>query len=32
MFEWVYFSGAESSIHDKSVYEARLNLGKVISK
>ncbi|MBT7608244.1 MAG: amidophosphoribosyltransferase [Bacteriovoracaceae bacterium] len=31
MFEWVYFSGAESSIHKKSVYEARLNLGKLLA-
>lgn len=31
MFEWVYFSGAESSIHGQSVYEARLNLGKVLA-
>lgn len=27
MFEWVYFSGAESSHEGKSVYTARLNLG-----
>jgi amidophosphoribosyltransferase len=31
MFEWVYFSGAESAIHNKSVYEARLNLGKLLA-
>ena len=31
MFEWVYFSGAESSIHNQSVYEARLNLGKLLA-
>ncbi len=28
MFEWVYFSGAESAHEGKSVYTARLNLGK----
>lgn len=27
MFEWVYFSAAESSMEDMSVYSARLNLG-----
>ncbi|MGM0422662.1 MAG: amidophosphoribosyltransferase [Pseudomonadota bacterium] len=27
MFEWVYFSAAESSMEDQSVYTARLNLG-----
>ena len=27
MFEWVYFSGAESTQQGKSVYTARLNLG-----
>jgi amidophosphoribosyltransferase len=32
MFEWVYFSGAESAIHNKSVYQARLNLGKLLAK
>ena len=31
MFEWVYFSSAESIINNKSVYESRLNLGKVLS-
>ncbi len=31
MFEWVYFSSAESSIHNQSVYEARLNLGKLLA-
>lgn len=31
MFEWVYFSGAESTIHEKSVYTARLNLGKQLA-
>ena len=28
MFEWVYFSGAESSIDDQSVYGVRLKLGE----
>lgn len=28
MFEWIYFSGAESTIEGRSVYQARLNLGK----
>lgn len=28
MFEWVYFSGAESEIEGRSVYQTRLNLGK----
>lgn len=32
MFEWVYFSGAESSIEGKSVYSARLGLGRVLGK
>lgn len=32
MFEWVYFSGAESSIEGKSVYTARLNLGRRLAK
>lgn len=32
MFEWIYFSGAESSIENKSVYAARLNLGKVLAR
>jgi len=32
MFEWVYFSGAESSIEGKSVYGARLNLGRQLAK
>ena len=31
MFEWVYFSAAESSIEEKSVYNVRLNLGKMLS-
>jgi amidophosphoribosyltransferase len=32
MFEWVYFSGAESSIENKSVYSVRLNLGNELAK
>jgi amidophosphoribosyltransferase len=28
MFEWVYFSRADSIIENKSVYETRLNLGR----
>lgn len=32
MFEWVYFSGAESSIENKSVYGVRLNLGIGLAK
>ena len=32
MFEWIYFSGAESTIDSKSVYGARLELGKVLAK
>lgn len=31
MFEWVYFSSAESILNNKSVYESRLNLGRVLS-
>jgi amidophosphoribosyltransferase len=31
MFEWVYFSGAESAFYNKSVYEARLNLGQLLA-
>mmetsp|Transcript_18841 Transcript_18841/g.8776 ORF Transcript_18841/g.8776 Transcript_18841/m.8776 type:complete len:506 (-) Transcript_18841:356-1873(-) len=31
MFEWVYFSGAESSYSGKSVYRVRLNLGKTLA-
>ena len=27
MFEWVYFSAAESTLSNKSIYGARLNLG-----
>lgn len=32
MFEWVYFSAAESTIEGKSVYETRLRLGKVLAR
>ena len=32
MFEWVYFSGAESSFENKSVYRSRLNLGNALAK
>lgn len=32
MFEWIYFSGAESTIDSKSVYGARLELGKVLAR
>lgn len=32
MFEWVYFSAAESSIENKSVYETRLRLGQVLAR
>jgi len=32
MFEWVYFSGVESELEGMSVYTARLNLGKHLSK
>lgn len=28
MFEWVYFSSAEASLDDRSVYGVRLNLGQ----
>jgi amidophosphoribosyltransferase len=28
MFEWVYFSGAESTVNEKSVYKTRLALGE----
>ncbi|MCK5072757.1 MAG: amidophosphoribosyltransferase [Bacteriovoracaceae bacterium] len=31
MFEWVYFSGAESEFEGKSVYSARLALGKLLA-
>ncbi len=32
MFEWVYFSGAESTLEGKSVYTSRLNLGTVLAR
>ncbi|MBT3584958.1 MAG: amidophosphoribosyltransferase [Halobacteriovoraceae bacterium] len=32
MFEWIYFSGAESSFETQSVYGARLNLGRVLAR
>ncbi len=32
MFEWVYFSSAESIIDEMSVYEARIRLGHVLAK
>ncbi len=32
MFEWVYFSAAESVVEDKSVYTARLDLGNQLAK
>lgn len=32
MFEWVYFSGAESTIEKQSVYGARLALGDQLAK
>lgn len=32
MFEWVYFSSAESIIDHKGVYEARIQLGEVLAK
>ena len=32
MFEWVYFSAAESTFENRSVYGARLNLGRVLSQ
>lgn len=31
MFEWVYFSSAESIIDELSVYEARIRLGEVLA-
>lgn len=31
MFEWIYFSGAESLIGNKSVYETRLSLGRALA-
>ena len=32
MFEWVYFSGAESTIEGRSVYNVRLRLGKQLAQ
>jgi amidophosphoribosyltransferase len=32
MFEWIYFSGAESAVNDKSVYDVRLGLGRELAK
>lgn len=32
MFEWVYFAGAESVLSNRGVYDARLRLGKELSK
>ncbi|MCP4914045.1 MAG: amidophosphoribosyltransferase [Oligoflexia bacterium] len=32
MFEWVYFSAAESTIENRSVYNVRLNLGNMLAK
>lgn len=32
MFEWIYFSGAESSVSGKSIYEARLKLGQQLAQ
>lgn len=32
MFEWVYFAGAESTWHGRPVYEARLELGRVLAE
>ena len=32
MFEWVYFSGAESSMDKRSIYGARLDLGRVLAE
>lgn len=32
MFEWVYFSGAESSMDGRSVYGARLELGRILAQ
>lgn len=31
MFEWVYFSGAESTLDQRSVYSSRLELGKALA-
>lgn len=32
MFEWVYFSGAESTFEKQSIYGSRLNLGNQLAK
>jgi len=32
MFEWVYFSAAESTIENMGVYQARLNLGRSLAR
>jgi amidophosphoribosyltransferase len=32
MFEWVYFSSADSTLEKKNVYEARLNLGTLLGE
>jgi amidophosphoribosyltransferase len=32
MFEWVYFSGAESTVENESVYKVRLNLGTALAR
>lgn len=32
MFEWVYFSAAESSLEERSVYETRLRLGEKLGE
>ncbi len=32
MFEWVYFSGAESTVENESVYKVRLNLGTALAQ
>ena len=32
MFEWVYFAGAQSTLDNRSVYRARLNLGKALAR
>jgi amidophosphoribosyltransferase len=32
MFEWVYFSRPDSTINEKSVYEARTDLGRELAK
>lgn len=32
MFEWVYFSSAESQFENRSIYQTRLRLGKELAK